>query len=85
MLAVASFMEPLKTFLDFHIFFGFQLGVNIGASTYRYVGYNYGLGNLGTLYTVGTLAKTNGKENWFTIHCQNLFVSNGLLLYVHLR
>ena len=28
------------------------------------IGYNSGLGNTGTLYSVGTLAKTNGKENW---------------------
>ena len=35
----------------------------IGANAYKYIGYNYGLGNLGTLY-VETLVKTTGKENW---------------------
>ena len=54
---------------DIHFFCNAQwkalLSINIAASAYECIDYNYGFGNLLTLYTVGTLAKRSGKENCF--------------------
>ena len=59
-----------KYFLGiFHFYYDTQqkalLPFYIAASVYEYIDYNHAFGNLLTLYTVGTLANSTAKENWF--------------------